>query len=209
MIFIKNVKLFTLNIRHKCHWSKLPKLIKIMREQCLSFPSGANLCGANLCGADLCGANLYGANLRGADLYGANLCGANLYGTNLCGTNLCGTNLCGANLCGADLCGANLYGANLCGANLYGTDQLKGKPKNCSEKLKIQDYCLFERFGSENRRTLFFQTEIGIVVQCGCFWGTIEAFKKQVKKVHGKNKHGKCYQMMAQLAELRLGAADE
>jgi len=164
MIFIKNVKLFTLNIEHKCHWSNLPKLVKIMKEQRLSFPYGA----------DLRGADLYGADLRGADLRGADLRGANLYG-------------------------ANLYGADLCGADL-----LEGKPKNCPEKLKIQDWCLFERFGSENRRTLFFLTEIGIVVQCGCFWGTIKAFKKQVKETHGDNKHGKCYQVMAKLAELRL-----
>ena len=159
MIFIKNVKLFTLNIEHKCHWSTLPKLVKIMKEQRLSFPYGADL---------------YGADLRGADLYGA------------------------------DLRGADLYGADLRGADLYGADLLEEKPKNCPKKLKIQDWCLFERFGSENRHTLFFLTEIGIVVQCGCFWGTIKAFKKQVKETHGNNKHGKCYQMMAKLAELRL-----
>jgi len=199
MIFIKNVKLFTLNIEHKCHWSNLPKLVKIMKEQRLSFPYGADLRGADLYGADL-----YGADLYGADLYGADLRGADLRGADLRGADLYGADLRGADLRGADLRGANLYGANLYGADLCGADLLEGKPKNCPEKLKIQDWCLFERFGSENRRTLFFLTEIGIVVQCGCFWGTIKAFKKQVKETHGDNKHGKCYQVMAKLAELRL-----
>ncbi len=50
MIIIKNVKLFTLDVNHKCHWSKLPKLEEIMHENILSFSYGADLRGADLKG---------------------------------------------------------------------------------------------------------------------------------------------------------------
>ena len=133
MIFIKNLKIFTVNVNCKYHWAKLPKMIQIMQESFLRFP---------------CFANLEGANLRGANLRGA---------------------------------------------------------KNKTEKLTIIDFCIFERFGSQNRTTYFYNTkEAGIVVQCGCFYGPLTAFKKQVKETHGDNKHAKCYLQMAKLAKLRL-----
>ena len=168
MIFIKNFTIFKCSRKEKYHWSKLPKLKKLMQNEIF------NLRGANLRGANLRGADLYGANLRGADLYGANLRGANLYG--------------------ADLYGANLYGANLRGAD-----------KKTPEKLTIKDFMMVQGLGSHNRTTYFYDTEeIGIVVQCGCFYGTEKAFKKAVKETHEDGQFAKEYLSMLKVVKIRF-----
>ena len=167
MIYIKNFTIFKCSRKEKYHWSKLPKLIEIMRKEFL---------------------NLRGANLRGANLYGANLRGANLYGT--------------------DLRGANLYGTDLYGANLYGSD-LRGANKNTPEKLTIKDFMLVQGLGSQNRTTYFYNTEeIGIVVQCGCFFGTEKAFKKQVKETHGTGQFAKEYLEMIKVVKIRFSRGE-
>ena len=124
----------------------------------------ANLTGANLTGADLYGANLTVANLTGADLYGANLTRANLTG--------------------ADLTRANLTVANLTRANLYGAN---GK--------KI--YLIGERpivsigpIGSRSSYLVAYNTDGGIFIQAGCFFGDIKTFAAKVKETHGKNNYG-------------------
>ena len=118
----------------------------------------ANLCGAVLCGADLREANLCGAVLREANLCGANLCGADLYEANLRK----------ANLYRADLTGADLRRAYLYGADLYGA------------KGVLQ----FGPMPTSGRIIYFVQNESAIMVQAGCFWGTIDEFKQAVKEKH-------------------------
>ena len=138
-----------------------------------------NLRGANLRGADLRGANLRGADLRGADLYGADLYGADLYG-------------------------ADLYGADLRGASLRGAD-LRGADKKTPEKLTIKDFMMVQGLGSQNRTTYFYDTEeIGIVVQCGCFYGTEKAFKKAVKETHKDGQFAKEYLSMLKVVKIRF-----
>ena len=188
MIFIKNFTVFKCDISKKYHWSKLPRLIEIMRKDSL------NLRGANLRGADLRGADLYGADLRGADLRGANLRGANLRGADLRG----------ADLYGADLRGADLRGANLRGANLRGAD------KNTPERLTIKDFMLVQGLGSQDRTTYFFDTEeIGIIVICGCFYGTEKAFKKAVKETHKDGQYAKEYLTMLNVVKIRFSRGKE
>jgi uncharacterized protein YjbI with pentapeptide repeats len=138
------------------------------------------------------------ANLSGANLSGANLYGADLSGANLSRANLSGANLSGANLSGADLSGANLYGANLSGANLYGA--------NLSRAKGLKDILQIGPIGSRKSylMALKFDDE-KIEIKTGCFSGTIEEFEKQVKKEHGKNEHGKAYQLAVALIKLRLG----
>ena len=183
MIFIKNFTIFKCSRKEKYHWSKLPKLIKLMRRELL-YLRGADLRGADLREADLCGANLreadlYGADLRGADLRGADLCGANLYG---------------ADLREADLREANLREADLCEAT-----------KKTPEKLTIKDFMSVQGLGSQNRTTYFYDTEeIGIVVQCGCFYGTEKAFKKQVKETHKDGQFAKEYLSMLKVVKIRF-----
>ena len=41
--------------------------------------------------------------------------------------------------------------------------------------------------GSRNDSTYFFQTEQGIYVRCGCFFGVLKEFEAQVKETHKNN----------------------
>ena len=119
------------------------------------------------------------------------------------GANLYGADLRGADLYGADLRGANLYGANLYGADLYGAD-LRGANKNTPEKIKILDFMTVTGLGSQNRQTIFYLTKIGIIVQCGCFYGTERAFKKQVKETHKDGQFAKEYLQMLKVVKVRF-----
>ena len=58
--------------------------------------------------------------------------------------------------------------------------------------------------GSADRNTLIFNTNIGIVIQCGCFYGTEKQFRKQVKETHGNNNYSKEYLEMLKLAKIRF-----
>jgi hypothetical protein len=119
---------------------------------------------------------LYGANLYGADLRGANLYGANLYG--------------------ADLRGANLYGANLYGANL--------RDANGNIVGIIEDWMNHDNIGSRKSRTLFFKTDKGVFVQCGCFFGDLEKFIEKVKETHQGNNHERDYLALVEFIKIRF-----
>ena len=215
MIFIKNLKIFNCSINESFHWSKLPKLRQKMEQEYFRFPLGADLRGADLRGAylrgaDLRSADLEGAYLRGAYLRGAYLRGAYLRGAYLRGADLEGADLRGADLRGADLEGAYLEGADLRGADLRGADlegaylrgaYLRGADK---EKILINDFMSVQGLGSQDRQTLIFNTEIGIVVQCGCFFGTEKEFKKKVKETHRSTNYEKEYLEMLKLAKIRF-----
>ena len=190
MIYIKNLKVFNCNVNESFHWSKLPKLKEKMSEEAFGFNRSANLSSANLSSADLSCADLRAADLRCADLRSANLRSANLSYANLSSANLHA-----ANLRCADLRSANLSYANLSSAKL--------KPIDDKEVI-IKDFMSVAGLGSENRQTLIFDTNIGIVIQCGCFYGTEKAFKKQVKETHNGNNYEKEYLEMLKLAKIRF-----
>ena len=144
---------------------------------------------------DLHGANLRKVDLSGADLSWANLCKvdlseANLYGANLCGANLCKVDLSGANLYGANLYGANLYGANLSATNLRGADLSgAGAIWSCGPGGSRYDMCHFV------------QHDHGLMVNCGCFWGTLAEFEAAVEETHGDNEHGRYYRAVIEAAK--------
>ena len=175
MIFIKNLKVFNCSISESFHWSKLPKLKAKMSEEKFAFDSDADLRYADLRYADLCGADLCGADLRDANLRGADLCYANLRD---------------ANLRGADLCYANLRDAKL-------------RPIDDKEVI-IKDFMSVYGLGSQNRQTLIFDTNIGLVLQCGCFYGTEEKFEDKVKGTHQGTNFEKEYLKMLELAHIRF-----
>ena len=215
MIKIKNLKVFNCSSDKDFHWSKLLKLKEVMEDEKLCFPicadlRGANLGYAHLGGADLRGAHLGGADLSyahlgGADLRGANLGGADLSYANLCYANLRYANLCYANLRYADLCYANLCYANLRYADLGGADLGGAKLEQIDGKdVIIKDFMIVTGLGSANRQTIIFDTNIGIVLICGCFYGTEKAFKKQVKEVHKGKNYEKEYLEMLKLAHIRF-----
>ena len=157
---------------------------------------GINLRGADLRYTDLHGANLCGAKLYGADLYNANLHGADLRGANLYNANLHGADLSNAYLFNVDLYGVNLRYANLCSANLY---------DNMSNNVgKIEDWASFDNIGSRNSRTLFFKTDKGVFVQCGCFFGSLKGFVAKVKETHKGNKHERDYLTLVEFIKIKF-----
>ena len=58
--------------------------------------------------------------------------------------------------------------------------------------------------GSQNRQTLIFKTNIGIVLLCGCFYGTEKDFKKKVKETHAGTNYEKEYLELLKLAKIRF-----
>ena len=108
--------------------------------------------------------------------------------------------LSSANLSDADLRYANLSYADLSYADL---SSAKLKPIDAKEVI-IKNFMSVCGLGSCNRQTLIFNTNIGIVLQCGCFYGTEKAFKKQVKETHKGTNYEKEYLEMLKLAHIRF-----
>ena len=235
MIFIKNLKVFNCSINESFHWSKLPKLKEKMSEENFIFNSyadlryadlrsanlrSANLSTANLSYADLRYADLRYANLSSANLSTANLSSANLSYANLRSADLSTANLSYADLRSADLSTANLSYANLSYANLstanlsyanLSTANLsyaKLKPIDAKEVI-IKNFMSVCGLGSYNRQTLIFNTNIGIVLQCGCFYGTKKAFEKQVKETRAGTNYEQEYLKMLELAHVRFSRANK
>ena len=113
-----------------------------------------------------------------ADLSKANLVGANLYGADLSRADLSN-----ADLVGADLSNADLVGADLSNANLYGADLVDAK---------ILKDGIFQLgpIGSRSSYLVAYQTDQGIKVRAGCFFGSIDNFLVAVRKTHA----GKFYE---------------
>ena len=98
---------------------------------------------------------------------------------------------------------AIVYGnAKVCGnAEVYG-DAILSENANIESN---DDFSIIYNFGSINRVTSFFKCEDGLIkVNCGCFHGTIDEFREQVKDVHKDSKYAKEYLMIADLMELKM-----
>jgi len=159
--------------------------------------------GAYLRGANLRGAYLRGANLRGADLSSADLGGAYLRGANLCGADLSSADLGSADLGSADLGSANLggaylRGAYLRGANLRGADLDDTKIKGTNAIIQIGP------IGSRADMMLVFNTDDGLRVSTGCFYGSADDFLVRVMETHGTNQHATNYRNALELAASML-----
>ena len=107
-------------------------------------------------------------DLRGADLRGANLRGANLRD---------------ANLRDANLRDADLRDANLRDADLRGGLKLTGK----------RPLLTIDRIGSESGTLMVWNTDKGVYLERGCFFGTLDEFTDKVKETHGNNEHAQIY----------------
>ena len=67
------------------------------------------------------------------------------------------------------------------------------------------DYATAKGFGRIFRTTTFFRKkDKDIGVSCGCFYGTLEEFRKKVKETHGESKTAKEYLMLADLMEYKF-----
>ena len=70
---------------------------------------------------------------------------------------------------------------------------------------KPSDIASIKGFGSEFRATSFFRCVDGLVrCQCGCFYGTLDEFRKKVKETHGNSKFAKEYLAIADLMEMHF-----
>ena len=119
-------------------------------------------------------ANFYKANLHNADLYGVDLRQANFCKANLLGADLRNSDLRGAHFCNADLYGADLRGADLRNADLISTDLRQAKlPTTLIQIGPI---------GSRRDYTTCFVDDD--VIQCGCWRGTLEQFKKRIDEIY-------------------------
>ena len=105
------------------------------------------------------------------------------------------------------VCGdAKVYGnAEVCdNAWVYGDARVYGDAEVCgnAEVYGDDDIATISGFGREYRTTTFFRTnDNDIFVKCGCFFGTLDEFRKKVKETHGDNKYAKEYLMIADLME--------
>ncbi len=85
------------------------------------------------------------------------------------------TNLKGADLSDSDLSYANLYEADLSKTEFYSTNLYKTKG----------NFVGVENIGSRNNTTHYFYNDNRII--CGCFDGTMEEFKNEVKETYEEN----------------------
>lgn len=68
-----------------------------------------------------------------------------------------------------------------------------------------QMYATVKGFGSNYRDTTFFVTKDGnVCVNCGCFSGTLEQFRKKVKETHKDTEYAKEYLAIADLMEMHF-----
>ena len=176
---------------------------------------------ASLGGADLGGMKLVGLNLLGADLCGANLEGADLSNSILSNANMQEANLAGANLNKAVLTEASLKGASLKRVSLFRTDMscayLRGA--NLQRASLVQTLLYNAEFYGTSLRTALIGVGLtgakdilslgpigsrgdityavnhpgAIMIQCGCFWGTLEEWEAQCRRVHRGTVHAEAY----------------
>ena len=105
----------------------------------------------------------------------------------------------------ADLRSADLRCADLSCADLSSADLSCAKLRSIDGKeVIIKDFMSVYGLGSCNRQTLIFDTNIGIVLQCGCFYGTENAFEKQVKATRAGTNYEQEYLKMLELAHVRF-----
>lgn len=72
------------------------------------------------------------------------------------------------------------------------------------------DYAMVKGFGSVRRNMTFFRCEDGNVrVVCGCFFGTIDEFRKKVISSYGDGKLAKEYLLVADLMEYHFANDSE
>ena len=90
-----------------------------------------------------------------------------------------------ANLDGACLARANLDGAYLDGKKLIGT----------------RPVFQIGPIGSRCAYFVSYMTEAGVLLNAGCFWGTVDEFRAKLADTHGDNDYAKEYKMALLMIE--------
>ena len=100
-------------------------------------------------------------------------------------------------------------------ARVYDEARVSGKARVSDEARvsKAVHVLTVGPIGSRDDTTTFFRVKFSagfaISVCCGCFRGTVDEFRAKVKQTHGDNKHGKAYQLAADLAETQIELGEE
>ena len=79
------------------------------------------------------------------------------------------------------------------GANLYGTD-LGGADLGDKKLIGTRPVIIIGPIGSRGAYLTGYNTDGGVMVMTGCFFGTIEEFLSAVKSTHGDNEHRREYE---------------
>ena len=95
---------------------------------------------------------------------------------------IAGADLARANLAGADLARANLAGADLAGADLAGAKLIGERP-----------IFMIGPIGSRHSYFTSYNTDKGIMLRAGCFFGTVDEFTEKLSEEHQNNDHAKEY----------------
>ena len=93
---------------------------------------------------------------------------------------------------------------------VFGDAQVTGNAKVCGDAQVSgnTDYALAQGFGTKFRCTTFYRDKNKkIMVNCGCFHGDLEEFRKQVKETRS-GKIAKEYLMIADLMEYHFASED-
>lgn len=86
-------------------------------------------------------------------------------------------------------------------AQVYGDAKVSGNAIVSGDQM----YATVKGFGSNYRDTTFFVTKDGnVCVNCGCFSGTLEQFRKKVKETHKDTEYAKEYLAIADLMEMHF-----
>lgn len=109
----------------------------------------------------------------------------------------------------ARVCGsAQVYGnARVYGnAQVFGEAQVYGDARVCGEArvCALNHVLMVGPMGSRDDTTTFMRGEGAILVRCGCFTGTIDAFAAAVDLRHGGSRHGKAYRAAIELARVQF-----
>lgn len=89
-------------------------------------------------------------------------------------------------------------------AEVFGNAKVSGDARVSGDA----DYALVQGFGTEFRCTTFYRgKDKKIMVNCGCFHGNLEAFRKQAKETRS-GKIAKEYLMIADLMEYHFASED-
>ena len=95
-------------------------------------------------------------------------------------------------------------------AKVYDNAWVSGNARVSGDALVFgdADYALVQGFGTEFRCTTFYRgKDKKIMVNCGCFHGNLEAFRKQAKETRS-GKIAKEYLMIADLMEYHFASED-
>lgn len=91
--------------------------------------------------------------------------------------------------------------SHISNAWVYGNAKVYGNAEVCGDA----DYATAKGFGSVYRNTTFFRQQDGSVgVRCGCFYGTLDEFREEVRETYPDKKKGLEYLMLADLMEYRF-----